>query len=310
MTVAGKRCLVLGGGGFIGAHLCRHLVEAGADVAAFGHLPRYAPPSVQWHEAEFADVPALRRALAGRQRLFHLLGGSIPAQSNADPVGDVEASLVPTLRLIDACRAAGVERLIFASSGGTVYGVTDAAPVREDAPTDPITAYGVNKLLVEKYLGLYRHLYGFDSVVLRISNPYGPMQTGHRDQGVVGALIRRALSGDAIEIWGEGDILRDFIHVDDVVRAMVEAAEYDGRFRLFNVGSGVGRSVRSVAEAVVRATGADPGSIRYLSGRAADVPTNILDVARIGRELGWTPRIGWEKGLADTVAWARAALNP
>ncbi len=307
MRLDGAKCLVLGGGGFIGTNLCVGLATAGASVEAFGRRPLFDFPAadIPWHEAEFRDAGRLAEAVEGKDYVFHLLGGSVPAQSNSDPAGDVEASLLPSLQLMSICRAAGVKRIIFASSGGTVYGITDARPISETSPTEPITAYGVNKLAVEKYLSLYRRLYGLDSVVLRISNPYGPYQYARRPQGIVGTLLTRALAGETIEVWGDGSVIRDFLHVDDVVSAMLVAASYTGPERLFNVGSGQGRSMRDVAESIRTALHLNSNRVRYRPGRVTDVPANILDIDLIARTIGWTPQIEWEAGLAATVTWMK-----
>ena len=307
MKLEGSKCLVLGGGGFIGTNLCVGLFQAGASVEAYGRRPfaDFPLPAIPWHEAEFCDVPRLTKAVAGRDYVFHLLGGSVPAQSNYDPAGDVEASLLPSLQLMNICRAAGVRRILFASSGGTVYGVTDGQPIAEATATEPITAYGVNKLAVEKYLSLYRRLYGLDSVVLRISNPYGPYQYGRRPQGIVGTLLARALTGETMEVWGDGSVIRDFLHVDDLIAAMLAAISYSGPERLFNVGSGEGRSMRSVVTSISTALALSTDRISYQPGRETDVPSNILNVDLIARTMGWTPKIKWETGLSTTVEWMK-----
>ncbi len=302
------RCLVLGAGGFIGTNTCHALMARGAQVEGFGRPPTHSGLlSMPWRDADFADADALAAAVAGQDFVIHLVGGRVPVLSNDDPVRDVEDNLLPSLRLIDLCRKANVRRLLFASSGGTVYGVTGPSPITEDHPTDPITAYGVNKLAAEKYLGLARRLHGFDAIALRIANPYGPFQFAHRPQGIVGALIARALAGETVEIWGDGSVVRDFLHVRDVAEAIVASLCYHGPEWVFNVGSGQGRSLREVVEAVARVADLPPERIRYLPARPADVPVNILDVTRISLAMGWRPTIGWEDGLAETAAWMRRA---
>lgn len=308
MSLAGARCLVLGAGGFLGVNLCRALLAEGAEVTGYGrrpHDPTALPDTVAWHDAEFDDPVRLTVAVTGQDMVFHLLGGSVPAQSNRQPAGDVLGSLLPSVRLIEACHVASVRRLVFASSGGTVYGPTPPHPVGESAATNPITAYGINKLAVEKYLGLFRHMGQLDPVVLRIANPYGPFQHSRRAQGVVGTALSGALSGAPIEIWGDGQVVRDYLHVDDVAAAMIAAAGYRGDRWVFNVGSGEGRSVRAVVENVCALTGTGPDRIVHRPGRAADVPYNVLDISLIAEEIGWTPRTGWHDGLAATAEWLR-----
>jgi UDP-glucose 4-epimerase len=305
-SIGGQRCLVLGGGGFLGTHLCNALIECGADVQAFGRTRAY--PSalderVVWTTGELSNLTAIARAVEGQDVIFQLIGGSLPATSNRDPAADLEASVLSMIRVLDLCRNERPRKFVFPSSGGTVYGVTTSIPISEDAPTNPISAYGISKLTVEKYLALYHHLYGLDYQVLRIANPYGRYQSGVRRQGVVAALITRALSGKPLEIWGTGTVIRDFIHVSDVVAAMITVLNYAGPHRVLNVGSGVGISVQEVANDVESALGRGVLPRSYRESRAADVPVNVLDISRITAGTGWRPRTSWREGLADTVQW-------
>jgi len=307
LSLVGARCVVLGAGGFLGINLCRALFAAGATVTGYGRRPHdntALPADLPWHDADFADDARVAQAVAGQDIVYHLLGGSVPAQSNAEPAADVVGSLLPSLRLIEACRAGGAGRLVFASSGGTVYGPTPAGvQTPESAPTNPITAYGINKLAVEKYLGLFRHLYGFDAIVLRIANPYGPFQHRRRAQGVVGTALAHALAGEPVEIWGDGRVVRDYLHIDDVAAAMVAAGGYRGSRWVFNVGSGEGRTVRAVVEDVCTLLGVPRERIVHRPGRAVDVPYNVLDNGLVRQEMGWKPIVSWQTGLTATAGW-------
>jgi len=308
--VSGLRCLVLGAGGFLGHALMAALRDGGSDVHGFG---RGAAPGalgmMPWTTAAFEDAPALADALRGREVVFHLLGSSLPHTSNQDPAADVASSVIPTLRLLDLCRAAGVRRVVFASSGGTVYGVPAQVPTPEDAPAAPISAYGINKLMIERYLHLYGHLHGLEHQVLRIANPYGPGQSPFRPQGVVAVMMHAALLGRPVEMWGTGEVTRDFVHVDDVSRAFIAAATYDGQHRVMNVGSGQGRSLNAVARDVAAAAGRPGLAVTRTPARAADVPVSVLDTELIRQETGWAPQVDWAAGLAGTAAWMQAAYD-
>ena len=303
----GSSCLVLGAGGFIGGHLCRSLRRRGAVVHGFGRRRSYpeALEGVRWTAGEFSDRAALARAVDGAEHVFHLLGSSTPESSNKDPVADLAAGAMASLHLLEICRAAGVRKVVFLSSGGTVYGIPSAVPISEDAPTDPISAYGVSKLAVEKYLRLYHHLHGLDYVVLRVANPFGPWQDPDRRQGVVPALMQAVLDGRPAEIWGDGRVVRDYLFAADAADAIAEAAAYRGEHRIFNVGSGVGRSVLDVLEDIGAALGRADVEAVHRPARATDVPVNVLDTSRIQRELGWEPRTGWADALDATAAWLR-----
>jgi UDP-glucose 4-epimerase len=310
-SLRGVNCLVLGGGGFIGTHLCQALLRRGAQVSGFGRSrtdPR-ALAGVVWTSGEFADRTALARAVEGCEMVFHLLGGSIPDSSNRDPLGDLLSSAVPSLQLLDICRASMVRKVLFVSSGGTVYGIPRAVPIPESAPTDPISAYGISKLAVEKYLALYHYLYRCDYSVLRVANTFGPYQSPHRRQGLIAAFMHRIARGQPVEIWGDGRVVRDFIYIDDVVDAILAAAVYGGSHHVFNVGAGVGRSVLEVVTDIADVLGRPDVVPIHKPGRATDVPVNVLDIALIRRELGWSPHTDWRDGLQQTADWIRTVRD-
>lgn len=304
----GLRCIVMGGGGFMGTNLCLELARRGARVQAFDRACAMMPACehVTRLNGDFGDPLAISRAIIGNDVVFHLVGTSLPASSNADPIADLKTGAINTLKMLDICRMSGVKRVIFASSGGTVYGVPQSFPIREDHPTEPICAYGISKLAIEKYLALYKHLYGLDFIALRIANPYGPYQVAAKQQGVVAAMLARALNGTPFEFWGTGSIVRDFVHVADVVEAMIASIFYEGQFRVFNVGSGIGRSIDEVATDIEHLF-VDPKKVRriYREARCSDVPVNILDIGLVKREMNWSPKVEWQEGLKDTADWMR-----
>lgn len=311
-AIGGATCLVLGGGGFIGTNLCRGLRGAGARVIGFGRRPRFpeAVPDVEWIDGNFTDAAAVREAVQGTDLVFHLLGAGLPEPSNRDPASTVTDAVLPSLGLLESCRDACCRKLIFISSGGTVYGRTDGIALTEAAPTNPISAYGVSKLAVEKYIQLFHHLHRLDYAVLRVSNPFGPFQSPVHGQGLVASLIRNLLTGEPVEIWGDGSTVRDYLFVDDLIDAILAVAAHEGAHRLFNVGSGIGRSVRDVVRDVAAVSGRSFSEVRYLPARAADVPHNVLDSSLIARELGWVSRTEWLEGLRTTLAWAERDGRP
>jgi UDP-glucose 4-epimerase len=298
--------LVLGAGGFIGTSLCRALLARGERVRGFGHAPLFpeALAGVEWIEGDFADRDALAPALRGCDTLFHLVSGTVPQLANQDPAADLLGNVVPVIALLQQAAAEGIRRVVFVSSGGTVYGAAERTPTPESAPTEPFGAYGVGKLTVEKYLGLYERLHGLEYRALRVTNPYGPYQTARKGQGVIAAAILRGLSGQPIEIWGDGSVVRDFVYIDDVNDALLAAAADDGPHRVYNIGSGVGRSLRDVLAAVEAELGRPLKRI-WRPGRPVDVPVSVVEIARAREGLGWAPRVGFEEGLRRMIAWAR-----
>lgn len=307
----GLNCVVLGGGGFIGTHLCRALKQHGAAVRGFGRTRAHPEilASIPWINGEFGDTTVISRVVEGSELVFHLLGGSTPDSSNHDPLGDLLGSTAPTLRLLDICRESMVRKIVFISSGGTVYGIPGQIPIPESAPTNPISAYGISKLAIEKYLALYRHLHGLDFSILRVANPFGPLQDPDRRQGLVAALMHRVVQSQPLEIWGDGLVVRDFIYIDDVIDAILDVVPYRGPYHVFNVGAGTGRSVLQVADDVAQVLGRPDTTHIHKPGRAADVPVNILDISLIAHELGWVPRTQWTHALQRTADWMRTAAN-
>lgn len=302
----GKSCLVFGATGFIGWNLCRGLVAQGARIRAVAHRTlsdeQRQGPGIDWIRGSLLDRDFVSRAVAGQSLVFHLVSSSSPGSYNTNPSADLQENVAPTLQLAELSLVAGVERIVFASSGGTVYGVGRESVLTEASATNPISAYGVGKLATEKYLEIFwRHL-GLKSSILRISNPYGPYQNAAKGQGLIGKIMNCALQGEAMTVWGDGSIVRDFIYIDDVVSALVAVTCYDGAEQVFNVGSGIGASVNDIIAAVERTTGLNV-AVDYQPGRAADVPMNILDTTLIRTRLGWSPRVSLEDGLRLTYQW-------
>jgi UDP-glucose 4-epimerase len=308
--LGGRRCVVLGAGGFIGGALCTSLAASGASVLGVGRRMRPAdfPAMAQWRSGNLTSVPDLRAVLADADVIFHLVSGALPVESNKNPAQDILDALVPTVRLLDVARECGVRKVVFTSSGGTIYGAPTATPIAESAPTLPISAYGVGKLAIEKYLHLYKHLHGLDFLALRVANPYGPRQDFTKTQGLVASVMHRTLTGAPIEVWGDGEVVRDFVHVDDVAAALCAAAVYQGSETVMNIGSGQGFSVLQVIADVAAAAGVEQPAITWRPGRPADVPVNVLDIGLARRELGWRPAIDWRSGLIQTADWMRGVL--
>lgn len=302
-----SRCAILGGGGFIGTNLCRALNGRAAALRIFSRRLSFpnAVSGVEWIAGDFEQTDRLEEAVAGCDTVFHLLTATTPASSNLDMIGDLNANVAGTLRLLDACRAQGVRRVVYISSGGTIYGIPQQVPTPETATTSPITAYGVTKLAVEKYLHLYHHLYGLEYRVLRVANPFGPYQTAIKNQGVIAAFMRQALHGEPINVWGDGSVVRDYIYIDDVISAMLAAATHDGPSRVFNVGRGEGRSLIEIVEAIEAVSGLTIPA-RYGAARPIDVPRSILDITLARQELGWQPQHDFLSGMQLTWDWIRS----
>lgn len=303
------RVLVTGGMGFLGRHLLPALLEAGKEIRV---LDLYEAPWKQSGVAFFRgglnDADVLGQALDGCDTVFHLASSTVPASSNADPARDVHDNLVGTVNLLEACREAQCLRIVQASSGGTVYGNITVDQVPEDHPTDPISSYGIVKLAAEKYLAMYGRLYGMKTASLRIANLYGEHQRHDTGLGAIAAFAHRALTGQPIEIWGDGTVERDFVHVADVVAAMLSAAKADTPGLVANIGSGRSASLNEIIEKIAKACGFEPERV-YMPGRGFDVRKTCLDISRAERELGWQPQVTLEEGIARVVSAMRLDLG-
>jgi len=193
---------------------------------------------------------------------------------------------------------------VFVSSGGTVYGNATAIPTTEDAPTAPITPYAISNVAIEKGLAVHQQRTGLEYRVLRVTNAYGPFQTANTGQGVIAEIIKRALRGDSVDIWGDGLVVRDFIYIDDVVDALQLAAEDRSRDRVLNIGSGQGRSLLDVIAVMERALDR-PLKINWKPGRPFDVLRSVVAIDRATAALGWEPKVDFGEGLQRTIAWWR-----
>jgi UDP-glucose 4-epimerase len=302
-------CVVLGGGGFIGTNLCRRLAKSGHRVRAFGRRSLFPADlrGVEWCPGDFTDVASVAAAITSFDVVFHLVHATMPQAANLDMVADLQNNVAPTIALLDHCRRAGVRRVVFASSGGTIYGNARQIPTPETAPTEPICAYGISKLAIEKYLALFEHLHGLDFRVLRITNPFGPFQVALKNQGVIAALIARALKDETVEIWGDGSVVRDFIFVEDVVDALIAAAADRSSERVYNIGSGQGRSLRDIIAAIEHLMGMKL-KLQWKPGRPLDVPVSVVATDRAANSLGWVPKTSFETGLKSTIDWATRTL--
>ncbi len=300
--------LILGGRGFIGRHVALLLAHTGHNVMLADRVrPEYSfPPDaaerISWQPLEFAsaDWDAL---VAEAAVVHHYAWTSIPASANNNPFGDLTSNVAGTLALLEALRRRGDARIVFASSGGTVYGRLQKIPVSEDHPLMPITAYGAGKAAAEIYLGLYRALHGLDCRVARIANPYGAGQNLVRGQGAVTTFVHRALTNQPIVIWGNGEVVRDYIHVTDVASALVALAlrPHLDKFRTFNIGSGTGVSLNDLIAELERRLNRRL-DVRREPARPFDVPVSVLDISRARNILGWTPRLPFAEGIARTMS--------
>ena len=296
------KILVLGGNGFIGSHLVDKLLAEGHTVSVFDKYPeryRLPLPQVDYRFGDFGNRGLLAEALAGIDMVFHLISTSLPKTSNDDPAYDVQSNVIETLFLLEKCLESGVNKVIYISSGGTVYGRPTQLPIAENGATEPECSYGITKLMIEKYLALYQHLYGLAYVVVRPSNPYGSRQNPQGIQGAIPVFLGKVAKGEPIDIWGDGEVVRDYLYIDDLVDGICRAAFTDSAVKIFNIGSGEGVSLNRLVASIRAVTGKDV-AVNYSPSRSFDVPAIYLDVSRAQTELGWQPVTPLHEGIRRT----------
>ena len=307
-----RSALVTGGAGFIGSHLVDRLLEEEyrvviVDDLSSGKLKNLNLQATFHHMS--INQPSLEE-LVNRERpdlVFHLAAQSSVSRSVKDPVFDNEVNVLGTLRLLEASRRAGVEKFIYSSTGGALYGDPDVVPCPDDAPVVPISPYGMSKYMAEQYVDFYSRQYRQNFTTLRYGNVYGPRQDPHGEAGVVAIFIEAMLNGKRPRIFGDGNQTRDFISVDDVVESNM-AAIHRGHRRAMNIATGELTSVNQLYELLKGIIGFR-WDAEHGPARAGDVYRISLDCSRAAEELGWTPRTSLHDGLKQAVEFMRETME-
>ena len=303
------RVLVLGGTGFIGSHIVDALVDSDHHVKVVDRTLKYIqtknPQSVQYTQADYSDSFILSEALLGIDIVIHLVSTTVPGNSNLDPVADIQSNLVNSVKLFQAMKHADVKRIIYFSSGGTVYGNPSQIPISENHPTHPICSYGITKVAIENYLYMFQELYGFKPTILRPSNPYGPRQGHHGAQGVIGTFMNQIMTNHDINIWGDGSVIRDYIYISDLVDACLAVVNSDVQ-GTFNIGSGCGHSLLDIIGEIERCT-QRKSQVNFDHARCFDVNEMVLDSKLAKNKLAWSPKYTLQQGIRLHYDWYKSA---
>src|ERR1700730_18508930 len=302
------RTLVLGGSGFLGSHIVDRFLAGKHDVCVYDLYPerfRRSPRGIKFVTGDFGNVGALSELIAtGFDGVIHCVSTTTPKSSNESPEFDIQSNVIGTLNLLDICVRHGIGKLVFLSSGGTIYGdIGAAACVDESHPVRPMCSYGVSKLAIEHYLDVYKHLRDLNYVALRLSNPYGERQSPLRALGALTVFLHRTLKRQDVEVWGDGSVTRDFIYVEDVANA-VYLATVNPVSGIFNVGTGTGLSLRDILTHITRVVGPHP-SVTWLPSRSFDVPRIVLDATKLRNATAWENSTSMEEGISITADWLR-----
>lgn len=312
-----KRALVTGGAGFIGSHVADALLADGWSVTVLDDLSsgkrEQVPSAAQFVQADIRSAEAHALVRDGKYDLLcHLAAQMDVRRSVADPSFDADVNVRGSLNLLEAVRASGhATRVLFASTGGAVYGDFVEPPNLETYEKNPESPYGIAKFAVELYLAYYARVHGLDYIALRFANVFGPRQDPHGEAGVVAIFCQRILAGQPLTVFGDGGQTRDYVYVGDVARAHVLAAKRAtipaGRVdaRGINLGTGRETSVLELAQALMRASGRE-ATLQHAPARPGEQRRSVVSIAKAGDVLGWTPEVGLEAGLARTFEWFAA----
>lgn len=303
------RAVVIGANGFIGSHLVDVLATVGHDVTAFGRFsstsPKFTARGVRIARGEFLNRSDIDSLVDGADSVFHFLSTTTPATAESDPTLDIRTNVVRSVELLEACVAAGVRHVYFASTGGAIYGPQGKESYIETDRTEPVSPYAIGKLSIENYLRYFDVMHGLRSTALRISNPYGTRQPPQRRQGLIPIALRQILNDEPIVRFGDGSMVRDYLYVEDLVRMIAKMIEVPPTYSTYNLGSGAGHSVTEVLD-----------SLRRVTGRAFEViekpvpPTFIdrvvLDTSRFRAEFGEFDLTSLDEGVRHTYEEMRA----
>lgn len=299
-----KRCIIFGGGGFIGSNLAEALVDKNYKVTVFDKLYfnrfnlKDFIDKIEIIEGDFFNKQDIKKALKDKDIVIHLVSSTVPENSNQNPIYDIETNLISSVNLFTECIANNISKLIFISSGGTVYGIPQKIPIKEDYYGHPICSYGIVKKTIEDYLFMFNKLYGLDFYIFRLSNPYGIRQSPKVSQGVIPVFLYKTMRKEKIEVWGDGSVIRDFIYIKDAVECIVKSLTINSSERVFNLGSEKGYSINDILRIISEVTKIKP-EVNYLPARNIDVPINILDSSLARKTFNWKPKTSLKTGIKN-----------
>lgn len=302
-----SRCLVLGANGFIGSHLVDKLYEEGHSVRCFGRYKskdaifnNNDSSNIEIFRGDFLSTESLENALENIDYVFHFISTTNPLTAENDPVFDLETNTKMSVELLKLCSMKNVKKVIFASTGGAVYGeVNSDRSIGEDICPKPISPYAISKLSVENYLRYFNQKYGLKYNILRISNPYGPRQNTLSGQGVISIFLEKIKINEPITVFGDGSMIRDYIYISDLVDMISSIFEKDSNETLYNVGSGTGYSINQIIESIESVTGIK-AQIMHKDAPSTFISKVVLDTDKFTTEFGIKPKIDLEQGIKLT----------
>jgi UDP-glucose 4-epimerase len=302
------KILVTGGTGFMGSHIVELLLQNGHQLTVLTSSSSIHPniqpiqSQISIIRGDFGNRELLLQNLKNIDTIIHIAWTTVPKTASENPSYDAQSNIIGGIHLLDAAVEAKVKKVVFISTGGALYGIPEYTPIDEQHPIRPISAYGISKMAFERYLHFYYKNKGLDYTIFRIANAYGTRQNLTKKQGVVGIWLQKIMNNEPIEIWGDGEVIRDYVYVTDIARAIASSLDYKGKEHVFNLGSGQGYSLNQILTICKKISQKD-SIVNYLEGRSFDVPVNILSITRAQQELGWKPSTSIDEGIRQTWAW-------
>lgn len=302
------KIFVTGGTGFMGSHIVELLLQEGHQITVLTSSSSIHPniqhlqSKIKIVHGNFGNYQLVLEHVQQTDVIVHIAWTTVPKTASENPVYDAQTNIIGSIHLLEAAVKAKVKKVIFVSTGGALYGVPQYTPIDEQHPIQPISAYGISKMAFERYLHFFYQNKGLDYTIFRIANAYGTRQNLTKNQGVIGIWLQKIKENRAIEIWGDGTVVRDYIYVTDVAQIIAKSIPYQGAQKVFNVGSGQGYSLNEILNVCKNVSGKAP-NISYLEGRSFDVPINILSIKKAQEELHWKPSTSIETGIQATWDW-------
>lgn len=302
------KIFVTGGTGFMGSHIVELLLQEGHQITVLTSSSSVHPniqhlqSNIKIVRGNFGNYKLVLEHLHETDVIIHIAWTTVPKTASENPIYDAQTNVIGSIHLLEAAVKAKVKKVIFVSTGGALYGIPQYTPIDEQHPIQPISAYGISKMAFERYLHFFYQNKGLDYTIFRIANAYGTRQNLTKNQGVVGIWLQKIKENQAIEIWGDGSVVRDYVYVTDVAQIITQSISYQGTQKVFNVGSGQGYSLNEILAVCKKVSQKDP-NVTYLDGRSFDVPINILSIKKAQEELHWQPSTSIEEGIQATWDW-------
>jgi UDP-glucose 4-epimerase len=309
-----SKVVIFGANGFIGQKLTTNLAGSGEEIVAFDRFSSYqrganhpfdTSQNIKMVIGDFFNRSDVETALENADYVFHLVSATNPAASNNDPFIDIDTNIKSSIELFDLCTKNKVKKVIFLSSGGTVYGDLNSDRIDELALPQPRSPYGIGKLTIEHYLRYFKYVANLDYMIYRVANPYGPGQNIHGKQGVIPIFMNQFLTGQPVTVYGDGSMVRDYLYIDDLINMIVGSYKSDNKYSEYNLGSGKGVSVADILLAIEKFSGRSVKQ-NHLPAPSTFVHRIVMNIDRFVDEFGINPEINLEEGINRTWDYVKA----